>query len=137
VILRHFRAFSCSQELSTTTHLPVRQTVSKFKGKEDYAGPDEFQFNKTVIPVRLAQYENEKLVSRSQAKRLLARIERFKHVIFDFAGVFAIGQAFADEIFRVYARNHPDIVLLSVKMEPNVEKMVNRAMSSREAKEIS
>ena len=93
---------------------------------DDYAGPDEFLFNKTVIPVRLAQYENEKLVSRSQAKRLLCRIERFKRVIFDFDGVSAIGQAFADEIFRVYARNHPDIVLVPVKMEPNVAKMVNR-----------
>ncbi len=101
---------------------------------DEYAGPDEFRFNKTVIPVRLAQYENEKLVSRSQAKRLLARIESFKHVIFDFDGVPAIGQAFADEIFRVYAHNHPDIELLPVKMVPNVEKMVNRALSSSEAK---
>lgn len=97
---------------------------------DDYAGPDEFQFNKTVIPVRLAQYGNEKLVSRSQAKRLLARVERFQNVIFDFAGVPAIGQAFADEIFRVYANAHPDIVLLPVKMEPNIKKMVNRAVSA-------
>ena len=97
-------------------------------GFDDYAVLAEFQFNKTVIPVRLAQYENEKLVSRSQAKRLLARIERFKHVIFNFDGVSAIGQAFADEIFRVYAQHHPDIVLLPVKMEPNVEKMVKRAL---------
>ena len=95
---------------------------------DEYAGPDDFQFNKTVISVRLAQYENEKLVSRSQAKRVLARIERFKHVIFDFDGVSAIGQAFADEIFRVYAKQHPEIVLLPVKMEPNVEKMVKRAL---------
>lgn len=98
---------------------------------DDYAGPDEFQFNKTVIPVRLAQYEHEKLVSRSQAKRLLVRLERFRNVIFDFEGVLAVGQAFADEIFRVYAQNHPDIMLLPVKMEPNVLKMVNRAVSSR------
>lgn len=34
---------------------------------DDYADLDKFQLNKTVIPVRLAQYENEKLVSRSQA----------------------------------------------------------------------
>ncbi len=101
---------------------------------DDYAGPDEFQFNKTVIPVRLAQYENEKLVSRSQAKRLLARIERFQNVIFDFDGISAIGQAFADEIFRVYAQSHPDIALLPVKMEENVEKMVSRAISSKSAK---
>ncbi len=98
---------------------------------DDYAGPDTFQFNKTVIPVRLAQYGNEKLVSRSQAKRLLTRIEKFQNVIFDFDGVSTIGQAFADEIFRVYAQNHPDIVLLPVKMEKNVEKMVSRAISSK------
>ena len=100
---------------------------------DDFAGPDEFQFNKTVIPVKLAQYGNEKLVSRSQAKRLLARIERFQNVIFDFDGVSAIGQAFADEIFRVYAKKHPDIVLLPVKMEENVEKMVLRAISLKDA----
>lgn len=98
---------------------------------DDFAGPDEFQFNKTAIPVRLAQYGTEKLVSRSQAKRLLDRIERFQYVIFDFEGVSAIGQAFADEIFRVYAQNHPDIVLLPDNMVPNVEKMVKRAISSK------
>lgn len=96
-----------------------------------YAGPDDYQFNKTVIPVRLAQYGNEKLLSRSQAKRLLARVERFQYVIFDFEGVSSIGQAFADEIFRVYARNHPEIVLHPDKMELNVKKMVDRAVSAR------
>jgi anti-sigma regulatory factor (Ser/Thr protein kinase) len=97
------------------------------------AGPDEFQFNKTIIPVRLAQYENEKLVSRSQAKRMLTRIEWFQNVIFDFEGVTAIGQAFADEIFRVYAYAHPDIALVPVKMEENVSKMVMKATSALEA----
>ena len=102
-----------------------------------YAGPDEFQFNKTVIPVRLAQYGNEKLVSRSQAKRLLARIERFQHVVFDFEGVPAIGQAFADEIFRVYATSHPEITLLPINMNVNVEKMAKRAAPEIVNKRIS
>lgn len=96
---------------------------------DEFAGPDEFQFNKTIIPVRLAQYGNEKLVSRSQAKRLLARVERFEHVIFDFEDVQTIGQAFADEIFRVYAKNHPTIILNPVNMAPDVEKMIKRANS--------
>jgi anti-sigma regulatory factor (Ser/Thr protein kinase) len=96
------------------------------------AGPDEFQFNKTIIPVRLAQYKNEKLVSRSQAKRMLTRIERFQKVIFDFEGVTAIGQAFADEIFRVYAYVHPEIALVPVKMVENVSKMVMKATSALE-----
>ncbi len=92
------------------------------------AGPEEYQFNKTVVPVRLAQYENEKLVSRSQAKRLLSRIENFQNVIFDFDKVTAVGQAFADEIFRVYAIRHPEIELYPTNMVKDVEKMVNKAI---------
>lgn len=98
------------------------------------AGPDEYQFNKTIIPVRLAQYENEKLVSRSQAKRLLTRIEKFQNVVFDFEGVTAIGQAFADEIFRVYAQRNPEIKLVAINMEYDVPKMVNKAISALESK---
>jgi len=36
----------------------------------------------------------------------------------------AISHSFADEIFRVYAKNLPDIALSPIKMEANVEKMV-------------
>lgn len=96
------------------------------------AGPEDFQFNKTVIPVRLARYKDESLVSRSQAKRMLARIENFENVIIDFDDVPTIGQAFADEIFRVYARNHPGITLVPINMTPDVEKMVKRAIHSQE-----
>lgn len=93
------------------------------------AGPEDFQFNKTIIPVKLAQYGNEKLVSRSQAKRLLVRIDKFKHVIFDFDDVESIGQAFADEIFRVYVNKNPNITLIPINMVADVEKMVNRALN--------
>lgn len=86
------------------------------------------QFNKTIIPVKLAQYGNEKLVSRSQAKRLLVRIDKFQYVVFDFQGVDSIGQAFADEIFRVYAHQNKETILLPVNMNKEVESMVNRAL---------
>ena len=43
-----------------------------------FTGPEEFRFDRTVVPLRLAQYEGEKLVSRSQAKRVAHRFERFK-----------------------------------------------------------
>jgi len=92
-------------------------------------GPEDFKFNKTVIPLRLAQYKNEKLVSRSQAKRVLIRVEKFENVIFDFTDIESIGQAFADEIFRVYAQKHSGITLLPVHMTTDVEKMVKRAIS--------
>jgi hypothetical protein len=94
-----------------------------------FAAPDEFTFAKTIVPVRLAQHEGEKLVSRSQAKRLTMRFERFKSVILDFAGVEEIGQAFADEVFRVFQNAHPDTRLVPVSMSPSVKDMVSRAKS--------
>ncbi|SEH07615.1 STAS-like domain-containing protein [Candidatus Venteria ishoeyi] len=113
-------------EINRGTERTIKSIFDSFT-----SGPDEFQFNKTVIPVKLAEYENEKLVSRSQAKRLLARVERFSNVIFDFSDVAFIGQAFADEIFRVYATKHPYIVLLPVEMNSSVKMMVNRAIANK------
>ena len=88
---------------------------------------DDYGFTKTVVPVRLAKHGAEKLLSRSQAKRLLSRIDRFSTVIFDFGGVDSIGQAFADEIFRVFTRNHPNILVLTTNTVSQVEGMINRA----------
>lgn len=98
-----------------------------------FAVPDEFTFAKTIVPVRLGQYEGEKLVSRSQAKRLTMRFEKFKTVILDFEGVMEIGQGFADEVFRVFQNAHPGTSLAPVNMTPGVEAMVQRAVSAHRA----
>lgn len=96
---------------------------------DEFACGEDYGFDKTVVPVSLAQYGNERLVSRSQAKRLLARIDRFKIVIFDFDGIDQIGQAFADEVFRVFQNRNPDIRIHFIKTSPNVENMIVRALS--------
>jgi hypothetical protein len=93
--------------------------------------PDDFDFSKTVVPMRLAQYGDEQLVSRSQAKRLIARFDRFKKVILDFKGVQEIGQAFADELFRVYANEHRDVELIPDNMTDQVQRMWLRAVAPR------
>ncbi len=90
---------------------------------------DDYGFTRTHVPVRLAIYEGEKLVSRSQAKRLLGRFDRFKEVFLDFDGVETIGPAFADEIFRVFAVQHPDTNLVCVNASEEVDKMIHRALS--------
>ena len=97
---------------------------------DQFTSGDEYGFNKTVVPVTLAQYGDDKLVSRSQAKRLLARIDRFKSVILDFRGVETIGQAFADEIFRVFTNEHPAIEMTEVRANKEVQAMINRARSA-------
>jgi hypothetical protein len=80
-------------------------------------------FHTTEIPVRLAQLSSE-LVSRSQAKWVLNRATQFKTVILDFEGVVTVGQAFVDEVFRVFATAHPHIRLRTMGMTPEVQKMV-------------
>ena len=95
---------------------------------DQFAAPEEYTFSKTIVPVRLAQHEGEKLVSRSQAKRLTMRFERFQTVVLDFTGVEEIGQAFADEVFRVFQQAHPNTKLIPDKMSTEVSNMVKRAM---------
>ncbi len=101
-----------------------RTTKEVFDG---FKTGDEIGFTKTVVPVRLALYGNEQLISRSQGKRLMERVDRFKTVILDFAGVQTVGRAFADEIFRVFANRHPNIQIIPVNDGPEVKSMIVRA----------
>ncbi len=94
---------------------------------DQYSSGDDYGFTKTVVPVRLAQYGDDKLISRSQAKRLLSRVDRFRSVLFDFRGVETIGRAFADEIFRVFAQAHPDIEIMPINATTQVQQMINSA----------
>lgn len=93
--------------------------------------PEDYDFSKTVVPMRLAKYGDEQLLSRSQAKRLIARFDRFKTVILDFTDVREIGQAFADELFRVYGAGHPEVELVPKNMTEQVERMWLRAVAPR------
>lgn len=93
--------------------------------------PEDYDFSKTVVPMKLARFGEEQLVSRSQAKRLIARFDRFRTVILDFSEIQEIGQAFADELFRVYGNSHPNVELLPKNMTAQVEKMWLRAISPR------
>jgi len=97
---------------------------------DPYSSGDDYGFTKTVVPVRLAQYGDDKLVSRSQAKRLVARVDRFKTVLFDFKAVESIGQAFAGEIFRVFAQGHPEIEIVPINGSTQVQQMINSARNS-------
>jgi len=100
---------------------------------EFMAADDEFcGFSKTVVPVRLAEHEGGSLVSRSQAKRLIRRFDKFIEVILDFRSVTEIGQAFADELFRVFKLDHPKVHLIPINMTPDVQKMVTRASAKYE-----
>jgi len=94
-----------------------------------------YEFSRTHVPLKLARYGDEDLISRSQAKRVLARFDRFKEVLLDFADVDFIGQAFADEIFRVFANNNPEIKLVHVNTRKEVKKMIQWVQGGRDHQE--
>lgn len=89
--------------------------------------PEEGDFGKTYILVRLYRLGTI-YVSRSQARALLVGLEKFKEVTLDFEGVDNVGQAFADEIFRVYALHHPEVQIKYVNANKNVEFMIKMAL---------
>jgi anti-sigma regulatory factor (Ser/Thr protein kinase) len=99
-----------------------------------YAGGD-ISFRKTHVPVSLGRYPNEQLVSRSQAKRVLARFDEFSEVILDFDGVPEIGQPFADEIFRVFARAHPGTDVIPLRANKSVQRMIEYVQKAGQSQE--
>ncbi|MCR5235070.1 MAG: STAS-like domain-containing protein [Lachnospiraceae bacterium] len=46
-------------------------------------------------------------VARSQARRICARLDSFKEAVLDFEKADFMGQRFADELFMVFAAQHP------------------------------
>ncbi len=108
-------------EMSVKSHESLEDFFGKYLGDKNYAG-----LNMTVVHLGLYR-EGSVWISRSQAKRVLANLEKYERVVFDFSGIGMVGQAFCDEIFRVFAIKYPKIVLEPVNMGDSVRMMVERA----------
>lgn len=87
--------------------------------------PEGTAFDVTEVKVKLYR-EDVDYISRSQAKRLLVDLDKFKRIVLDFEDVPTVGQGFADEVFRVFQNSHPDIELRPINMNEEVAFMVNR-----------
>ncbi|MDR3020291.1 MAG: DUF4325 domain-containing protein [Treponema sp.] len=86
-------------------------------------------FDKTIIPIRLVNSAD--LVARSQARRILSGLELFKEVILDFKDIVYIGQAFGDEVFRVFPEMYPNTKIIAQNANDEVEYMIKRAVNTR------
>jgi len=130
----YFTSLSPLKNLKGTAVWMKLQNSSDRSRKEvfdGYASPgNDYAFSKTVLPVKMAEQSPNDLISRSQAKRLLLRLERFRTTVLDFQNVNQIGQAFADEIFRVFTRSHPDIDMQFINANEEVHKMIRRAQNT-------
>ncbi len=93
---------------------------------------ENFEFSRTRTVIKLFAIGTE-FVSRSQAKRLLHGLANFREVVLDFKGVDIVGQGFADEVFRIWAREHPEVNLVPTEMCEPVAFMVERALRGASA----
>ncbi len=89
---------------------------------DEYANVED-GFIKTRIPLAEA-CPYGKPISRSQARRILYRLDQFRSVELDFSNIDFIGQGFADEIFRVFKNQHPEVEIIPVHAEPFIEQMI-------------
>ncbi len=97
---------------------------------QEYAG-DSFEFNKTRVAIRLYKM-GDLYISRSQARRVVTALDKFKNVVLDFKHIKSIGQAFADEVFRVWQGKHPNIKIETVNTNENIDFMINRAIGGKQ-----
>ncbi|MCG8371181.1 MAG: DUF4325 domain-containing protein, partial [Proteobacteria bacterium] len=81
----------------------------------------DYRFQRTRVLVRLLRQD---YVSRSEAKRLLHNLDKFSEIELDMRDVRSLGQGFADEVFRVFATAHPDIVIRFVNAGNAVTAMI-------------
>ena len=126
--------------IETETRAPLAGTLVAMRIRRDsqrtvkeifdkYSGQPDFDFSRTHVPVKLARYGDELLVSRSQARRILARFEKFREVFLDFSGVATIGHSFADEIFRVFTNEHPSVKIIAVNTSVDVRDTISKFIS--------
>lgn len=110
-------------EISTDSNLHLNDVFKKYT---NIKGGSDFGFDKTEIRVKLFTTSGVH-ISRSQARRILSGLEKFKIILLDFDKVPVVGQAFADEIYRVFQNVHPEIVIQEENMSAVVKFMVERA----------
>ena len=86
-----------------------------------------YRFERTTVPLNLIGSGGPgdmALASRADAKRVASRLDQFSSAELDFSGISEIGHAFADELFRVFPRQHPQVQLLPVGLAPRVAAMI-------------
>jgi len=91
-----------------------------------YAG-EAYEFGKTMVTVDLYKTPGS-YVSRSQARRILTGLEKFKVIVLDFKDVETVGQAFADEVFRVWKNHQPDTQVKVQNANENVQFMIQHVV---------
>jgi anti-sigma regulatory factor (Ser/Thr protein kinase) len=110
---------------TTVTCRIKKNTRRKIKDVFDQYTGDDYEFNQNIVKINLSKHE--RLMSRSEAKRLLSGLDDYSVLDFNFKNVVEVGQGFCDEIFRVYANRNPGKVLSYHGASDVVRYMIERS----------
>jgi len=114
------------QRKGTTVTCIIRiNTRRRIKNVFDKFTGDDYEFNQNIVKINLSKHK--RLMSRSEAKRLLLGLDEYAVLDFNFTNVDEVGQGFCDEIFRIYANRNPDKVLSYHSASDVVRYMIERS----------
>lgn len=111
-------------KININSERALRDVFKKFEN------PKTSAFDRTHILVKLSLSNEDYFVSRSQAKRILAGIEKFNHITLDFKDIKSVGQAFVDEVFRVFKNRFPHIKIDSINSNADIDFMIKRGIET-------
>lgn len=97
-----------------------------------YAVADTGGFRRTQTAVKLVEFDEGALISRSQARAITLHLDQFSTVTLDFSGIDTVGQGFVDQVFRVWQEEHPEITLEYINANDDVEFMIERGIADAE-----
>lgn len=119
--LRHLKGTKVAFAIQCSSRRRLEDVFGRF-APEEYG----FRFEKTRVLVKLLQRD---FVSRSEARRLLANLEKFREIVLDFRDVKSMGQGFSDEVFRVFARRHPGTSITTANTNSVIDAMIRHVAS--------
>jgi helix-turn-helix, type 11 domain-containing protein len=121
LVLENQKGTCVFMELSNFSHKTAKEIFDAYSNVDG-------GFVKTKIPLK--NIFDTSPVSRSQAKRICNRLDKFKEVIVDFDEIEWLGQGFAHQLFVVFANSHPGIILTPINMNEDVTKMYNHVKNT-------
>ena len=114
--------------ISLDSERKLKEVFAEFTEEDSEGMP---KFDKTHIVVKLSKLGDERYVSRSQARRIVLGLEKFKYVDLDFTDISTVGQGFVDEVFRVFQSKYPKIKIEYTNANDDVRFMIQRSLPSQ------
>jgi anti-sigma regulatory factor (Ser/Thr protein kinase) len=134
IFIKKVRGQKQGTKVTFRIHINDRRHLNDiFKEYTSIGEDSDYGFDKTEIRVRLYMIGGVH-ISRSQARRVLSGLDKFKIIIMDYDKVPTVGQAFADEVYRVFKNKKPAIEIQDVNMNESIKFMVERVRNEAKIK---